>query len=456
MKLKTGDYLPLSYKTRLVVPEVNKEILKKYGIKSFILDSELLPQYDQIYNMKDGTEVVADTQLSLVTSILGSLDDLSHKIQETNPIKFTVFDIVMINGVWLDENNYNKTIETLKTLRDNMKITNEEFEAKERAYKEYFSCKNRIKTLEKVYTILKGAGLNNYIDRPKTTMVNKDDFYNNILAQGGEGVVAKDLNSLYETEGRRRGAWCVNGDTQILLENGSTKSIQEIVENKIKCNVMSYNFETNQLEAKPIINWFDNGIKPIEDWTKLRVFNKRDSHSKNYNGLDYSSLVCTKTHKLYKGKYEIDSKDLCINDEVLAYHYNLTDFQKQIILGMILGDGCLGKNKKGEYTLSWCQSKMKHHDYYNYIRKCFGNQIGKTYERISGFGSIIEYFLLRKTKLIQDFLARYYQEGSPAQCNLDKVLEDLDDIGVAQWIMDDGSGAIWRSWISYLFMCIFR
>lgn len=207
MKHKTGDYLPLSYKTRLVVPEVNKEILKKYGIKSFILDSELLPQYDQIYNMKDGTEVVADTQLSLVTSILGSLDDLSHKIQETNPIKFTVFDIVMINGVWLDENNYNKTIETLKNLRDNMKITNEEFEAKERAYKEYFSCRNRIKTLEKVYTILKGAGLNNYIDRPKTTMVNKDDFYNNILAQGGEGVVAKDLNSLYETEGRRRGQW---------------------------------------------------------------------------------------------------------------------------------------------------------------------------------------------------------------------------------------------------------
>lgn len=207
MKLLTGDYLPLSYKTRLLIPEINKEILKKYGIKSFILDSELLPQYDQIYNMKDGTEVVADTQLSLVTSILGALDDLSHKIQETNPIKFTVFDIVMINGVWLDENHYNEAIETLKNLRDNMKITNEEFETKERAYREYFSCRNRIKTLEKVYTILKGAGLGNYIDRPQHTMTNKDTFYNNILARGGEGVVAKDLNSLYETEGRRRGQW---------------------------------------------------------------------------------------------------------------------------------------------------------------------------------------------------------------------------------------------------------
>ena len=51
--------------------------------------------------MKDGTELVADTQLSLVTSILGSLDDLSHKLQETNPLKFMTFDILKLNDNWL-------------------------------------------------------------------------------------------------------------------------------------------------------------------------------------------------------------------------------------------------------------------------------------------------------------------------------------------------------------------
>lgn len=207
MKHKTGDYLPLSYKTRLLVPKINTGILEKYGIHSFILDSELLPQYNTINNMKDGTEVVADTQLSLVTSILGSLDDLSHRIQETNPIKFVVFDLVMLNGVWLTEEKFDEVLTNLQIQVDNMIITQDEFEEKKSKYRTQYSCKNRLEALNKIYNILKLAGMGNYIDKPKSTMINKDEFYRNILAEGGEGVVAKDLDSLYETEGKRRGAW---------------------------------------------------------------------------------------------------------------------------------------------------------------------------------------------------------------------------------------------------------
>lgn len=136
--------------------------------------------------MRDGTEVIADTQLSLVTSILGSLDDLSHKIQETNPIKFVVFDLVMLNGVWLTEEKFNEVLTNLQIKVDNMIITQEDFEEKKKQYKTQYSCRSRLNALNKIYNILKLAGMNNYIDKPRSTMINKDEFYKNILNEGGE------------------------------------------------------------------------------------------------------------------------------------------------------------------------------------------------------------------------------------------------------------------------------
>lgn len=167
------DCLPISYKTRLLLPKIDTSILEKYHIDKFIIDSELVPQDTEIHDMADGTEVVADTQLSLVTSILGSLDDLSHKIQETNPLKFMTFDIIKLNDLWLYD----------------------------------YPLKKRKEVLDKVFTALKLAKMGNYIEKVPSTMYNKDEFYNKIVAAGDEGVVAKDLNSKYDTLGKRKGEW---------------------------------------------------------------------------------------------------------------------------------------------------------------------------------------------------------------------------------------------------------
>lgn len=169
----TGDRLPLSYKTRLVVPQIYQAILDKYNINSFIVDTELVPVYKEINNMNDGTELVADTQQNLVTSILGSLDALSHKIQETNPIKFIAFDLIFLNGSWLID----------------------------------YPLEERDKALNGMITILKSAGLENRIEKVASTRTNKEQFYNSIIAAGGEGVVAKDLTAKYDIEGKRHSEW---------------------------------------------------------------------------------------------------------------------------------------------------------------------------------------------------------------------------------------------------------
>lgn len=167
------DCLPISYKTKLLMPEIKTDVLSKYGIKSFIIDTELVPLQKQINAMANGVELVADTQLSLVTSILGSLDDLSHRMQETNPLKFIAFDLVMLNGQWLTD----------------------------------YPLLKRDKVLNGVINALKFAGMDIRLEKVQSTVVDKHKFYEHILSSDGEGVVAKDLNSKYDLLGKRAGEW---------------------------------------------------------------------------------------------------------------------------------------------------------------------------------------------------------------------------------------------------------
>lgn len=52
---------------------------------------------------------------------------------------------------------------------------------------------------------------------------------------------------------------CFHGDSQVMLHDGSTASIRDIVESKIPVEVMSFNTETMKFEPRPIVNWFNNG-----------------------------------------------------------------------------------------------------------------------------------------------------------------------------------------------------
>ncbi len=177
-----GDYLPLRYSNKITIPRPNLEALKQAGIHDFIIDCELVPYYDTIREfpnlrkidgvMKEVMELpIADTGLSLTTSVLGALDDLSHRIQETNPMKLMAFDIISLNGEDLTQN----------------------------------PLIDRLKELAKVATIIRMNGVGDRLQLVKGAKVGKIKFYQDIVAKGGEGCVIKDLNSPYV--GRREKTW---------------------------------------------------------------------------------------------------------------------------------------------------------------------------------------------------------------------------------------------------------
>jgi len=52
---------------------------------------------------------------------------------------------------------------------------------------------------------------------------------------------------------------CFRGDAPVLLADGTTERIENIVLNKMDVEVMSFNHLTGALEPRRIVNWFDNG-----------------------------------------------------------------------------------------------------------------------------------------------------------------------------------------------------
>lgn len=61
---------------------------------------------------------------------------------------------------------------------------------------------------------------------------------------------------------------CMTYDTPVLLSDGTTKPIGEIVENRLAVEVMSFDETTQTLVPRKVTNWFNHGMKSPEQWVR--------------------------------------------------------------------------------------------------------------------------------------------------------------------------------------------
>lgn len=115
---------------------------------------------------------------------------------------------------------------------------------------------------------------------------------------------------------------CLKGDTLITLSDNSTKTIQEIVENKLECEVITYNTNKKIFENNKVYNWqkisFNQKNKRM---VKLTI--------EDENGIE-NIIECTEDHKIWiesENKY-IEAGKLTPNMEVICNN-------KMIIKGKI-------------------------------------------------------------------------------------------------------------------------
>ena len=129
---------------------------------------------------------------------------------------------------------------------------------------------------------------------------------------------------------------CMTYDTPVLLSDGTTKPIGEIVENKLAVEVLSFDETTQTLVPRKVTNWFNHGMKPKEQWVRKILVHDATYHAQARSCYFTGNHVFFKTHDEYSddfsGTWEtLDSslnrsnKNACL---VRVYKQDETD-QKQ-------------------------------------------------------------------------------------------------------------------------------
>lgn len=208
---------------------------------------------------------------------------------------------------------------------------------------------------------------------------------------------------------------CFNYDTKITLSDGRELPIGYIVENKIDAKVKSYNIKTGKIEAKRIVNWFDNGIK--NNFVKLKNGNKyinvTDNH-KLFDGIDYTEVSSIKEG------YE------------LVYY---KDSAFMALLGSIIGDTIIERVTNTSVMIR-CSHSIKQKDYLKYKAELFDMQWQKSEEYISGYGSRC---ISVKSKYNHTFSKALEMKETMFKYNPREYFECMGVIGLAFLFMDDGT-----------------
>lgn len=217
---------------------------------------------------------------------------------------------------------------------------------------------------------------------------------------------------------------CLQANTKILLDNGSSIPIKKIVEEKLNVKILGTDKKGN-LISTTITNWYNNGKE--EHWKN--IFFERKEGSGNHFG----KITCTDNHKFYVPKYNkyISAKKIKNNDDVILIQkiYNIPQFVKDVLIGKMLGDGSLSNNSV-QFS-----HKVENNDYLEYTLNSLGFLKGKKQtDTISGYGTAMVRGRSKSNKAIELLFKNWFKNNKKIVPNI-----KLSPISLAFWYMDDGS-----------------
>ncbi len=145
------------------------------------------------------------------------------------------------------------------------------------------------------------------------------------------------INQLREKIGVMFG--CLSWDTLVTLSDGSHERIGRIVGKRMEVEVLSYDPELDAVVPRKVVNWFNNGVTE----RFLRITTPRPMGSGRS-----ASVTCTPNHQVRTPAGWVEAQDLRTGDSVLKLvpRY-LSDFQTQVVLGGLMGDGALSPSTNG-------------------------------------------------------------------------------------------------------------
>lgn len=224
---------------------------------------------------------------------------------------------------------------------------------------------------------------------------------------------------------------CLDYKVSIVTDQGIF-SIGEIVNKKMPVNVLTYNEQSGKCEYKPIEKYHKYDTKT--DMYDIVVAQY------GYSGGNKSKHIrCTSNHMFYVGDGNyVEAKDLRLGDTLYHRKMMIDNLSKEILLGILLGDGSLS-NKYGVLSgaVDFCHS-VKQGDYFYETLRLLGSNRCSVREQKSGYGSDIlhgHFYTNAEFKEIAKNIC--YVDGKKYVTK--EWANELTPISLAFWYMDDGA-----------------
>lgn len=221
---------------------------------------------------------------------------------------------------------------------------------------------------------------------------------------------------------------CFEYDTPVHLADGSLECIGKIVCNEIPCEVLSWNWETQRVEAKRIVNW----------WRKPLTWHNR--HMLRIRSRFGGSCRVTSNHAFYTiSGAKLSASQLRPGSKV-AYLDRMapSEDQLQIILGGLLGDAsvkCPTNNLWGVVFVQGVKQEAYLQFKYDVLQT-----LGTSRKTASKSGYTNALTIRRFSLHGSPYLCTRFRfhDGGRKRINMD-WLDAIGPLGLAVWYGDDGS-----------------
>lgn len=296
----------------------------------------------------------------------------------------------------------------------------------------------------------------------------KDPIMKKTILSNGSSLEILPV-SLRSVNGPHTPFLCVGAGTNVLVKNDgfvnngrdrinlTMKKVVDLFNSGKKIEVLSYNLNTKQLEYKPVLRAEKTGHK-----RRLKI--QTGAHKRN-------TLWCTEDHKIYDiktGTYK-EARLFSVGDEIYQpkriqsnnlnrnYKYNKIDFKidkkyytqeetlQQVLLGSLLGDGGVygryENSKRLYYHEGHGESQI---DYLKWKKDILKQQI-KFYSDILNYsGYTNQSSGLRISGQCSYELSEWKNFRKDINV-FKKMLQNLDNLALAVWYMDDGHKRIFNT-----------
>jgi recombination protein RecA len=233
------------------------------------------------------------------------------------------------------------------------------------------------------------------------------------------------INQLREKIGVMFG--CFSANTRVTLADGTQEKIGKIVNQRLPVEVLSYDEKLDAIVPKKVVNWFDNG--PTDEFLTFTVAKP--------GGNGRAQFACTPNHQIRTPGGWREAQELSVGDRVLQQvpHY-LSDFQWQVILGGLMGDGALSPTRSGHGARFRWGHSARQADYADWKASLFANLRVSRSTNAKG----VVFHDVQPLPELAELRNAVYLAGKKVLS--EDYVKQLTPLSIAIWYMDDGSFAM--------------